>query len=621
MSTSAAELRRRARRLGGVCVDRLIAEKGDAAHWTGELSTSALSTATAVVALWRVEKATGLAEHRALIDAGLDWLAAHQNDDGGWGDTTRSQSNLSTTTLAWSAFPASRDADVYAHAVRSAEEWIERAAGSLEPAGLAEAIGAVYGEDRTFSVPILTLAALCGRLGAAPDCWRLVRPLPFELAALPMGLFRFVGLPVVSYALPALIAIGRVRHHALASRNPIARLARRATEKRTLHVLESIQPTNGGFLEAIPLTSFVVLSLAATGDLDNEVLRLGVAFITKSVREDGSWPIDTNLATWVTTLSVEALAASGELESRLTEEDRRRLLEWLLAQQYTSVHRYTNSPPGAWAWTDLPGGVPDADDTAGALLALSSLGPEEVAVRKAAERGLTWLLDLQNRDGGTPTFCRGWGKLPFDRSGTDLTAHTLRAYRAWEPRLAGELCAQLRRAAERSLGYLRASQSEEGCWRPLWFGNEAAADRSNPVYGTSRVLRALELWTADDAGAAASWRRGVEWLLEVQHASGGWGGDAGIDASLEETALALDALAGARGLEAALPAIHRGLAWLETCVERGGLERPAPIGFYFANLWYHEALYPIAFSVSALGRIASLSGDGETSCATTPGES
>ena len=32
-----------------------------------------------------------------LIDSGLAWLTAHQNDDGGWGDTVRSKSNISTT--------------------------------------------------------------------------------------------------------------------------------------------------------------------------------------------------------------------------------------------------------------------------------------------------------------------------------------------------------------------------------------------------------------------------------------------------------------------------------------------------------------------------------------------
>ena len=51
-------------------------------------------------------------------------------------------------------------------------------------------------------------------------------------------------------------------------------------------------------------------------------------------------------------------------------------------------------------------------------------------IEAAVDRGVKWLLDLQNRDGGWPTFCRGWGKLPFDRSGADLTAHALRAIEA-----------------------------------------------------------------------------------------------------------------------------------------------------------------------------------------------
>ena len=37
-------------------------------------------------------------------------------------------------------------------------------------------------------------------------------------------------------------------------------------------------------------------------------------------------------------------------------------------------------------------------------------------------------------------------------------------------------------------------------------------------------------------------------------------------------------------------------------VEAGGLHSPTPIGFYFAKLWYFEKLYPIIFSVAALGR-------------------
>ena len=48
--------------------------------------------------------------------------------------------------------------------------------------------------------------------------------------------------------------------------------------------------------------------------------------------------------------------------------------------------------------------------------------------------------------------------------------------------------------------------------------------------------------------------------------------------------------------------MNNGLAWLVQQVEAGGLYQPTPIGFYFAKLWYFEKLYPIIFTVAALGR-------------------
>ena len=125
-------------------------------------------------------------------------------------------------------------------------------------------------------------------------------------------------------------------------------------------MLKRIQPTNGGFLEATPLTSFVTMSLAGMGLAQHPVAQNGTSSsLIDSVRPDGSWPIDTNLATWVTTLSVNALGDD------LPEEHREPILAGLLDQQYKTVHPYTKADPGGWAWTDLPGGVPDGDDTRG----------------------------------------------------------------------------------------------------------------------------------------------------------------------------------------------------------------------------------------------------------------
>ncbi len=148
------------------------------------------------------------------------------------------------------------------------------------------------------------------------------------------------------------------------------------------------------------------------------------------------------------------------------------------------------------------------------------------------------------------------------------------------------------------LNFLTGAQRPNGSWLPLWFGNQHMPDDENPTYGTARVLAAYRDLAMMDTEPA---RKGIAWLLANQNPDGGWGGGKGSPSSIEETALAIDVLVDA-GPDA-LPAVNSGSAWLVEEVERGGLLKPTPIGFYFAKLWYFEKLYPIIFTVSALGRL------------------
>jgi squalene-hopene/tetraprenyl-beta-curcumene cyclase len=580
----------------------LLAEMNAAGHWTGELSASALSTATAVTALAKVDPA----KHAALIRGGLHWLAANANADGGWGDTTRSKSNISTTALCWAAFGAAQADAEFSDVVEKAEAWIRTQCGADDSPGqasrsewrttlLPDAIARRYGKDRTFSVPILMTLALAGRLG--PEGWQLVPKLPFELAAMSHRFWGALRLPVVSYALPALIAIGQAIHHHAPTRNPVTGALRAMSRKKTLRVLETLQPPNGGFLEATPLTSFVTMSLASMGLASHIVAKKGAEFLVASARADGSWAIDTNLATWTTTLAIKALSHQTGV---LALEQCAVLRAWLLGQQWRMEHPYTHAAPGGWAWTDLPGGVPDADDTPGALIALRKLGPLQQSTYTAGLAGVRWLMGLQNRDGGIPTFCRGWGALPFDRSSQDLTAHTLRAWNAWRADVDHRARPALVRAMSRGLGYLIRTQRDDGAWVPLWFGNEHAPGDENPLYGTALVVSALrELAESGMMAAMAPAARGAVWLASAQNDDGGWGGVRGVASSVEETALALEALAGTSHRDVT----ERGVRWLVERVESGRWREAAPIGFYFAKLWYHERLYPLIWTVGALGRV------------------
>ncbi|HEY8459249.1 MAG TPA: prenyltransferase/squalene oxidase repeat-containing protein [Blastocatellia bacterium] len=575
--------------------------------WVGELASSSLSTATAVCALTLVDR------HRfaSLIVGGARWLLDHQMSDGGWGDTVKSFSNISTTMLCRAALTLVKETGAAQaplsdplltridESLRQAEDYLERAAGGRDPKTLARAIRERYGKDRTFSVPILLCSALAGLID-----WREAPPLPFELACFPASAYKWMNLPVVSYALPALIALGILQHEKTASRIPLWRRLRQAAIPGALRKLESIQPANGGFLEATPLVSFVTMSMAGAGRSSHPVVHKAVQFLENAVRPDGSWPIDTNLSTWVTTLSINALADAGENPGDSSGSLRR----WLLGQQYRATHPFTSAAPGGWGWTPLPGAVPDADDTSGALLALRNLGVEEES-SAAAKAGISWLLDLQNRDGGWPTFCRGWGHLPFDRSSADISAHALRALAAWKNDFhpasfatAGEKKAYTQKmevAIERGLKFLRRAQRSDGAWIPLWFGNQCAQDDENPVYGTTRVLnayRALNLLETESA------RRGLHWLIRAQGDDGGWGGAPQTPSSVEETALAVDALLGCGEIAGSKEALEGGIQWLVEKVEDGGFTDESPIGFYFAKLWYFERLYPVIFVTGALGR-------------------
>ncbi len=571
--------------------------------WRGHLSGSALATATAVVALRGVDAAL----HESMIAAGVAWLVANQNADGGWGDTTVSGSNLSTTLLCWSALCGCGRAQVGAPAaIAKAEAWILARVGSLEPLALQRAVVARYGKDKTFSVPILMLCAICGTLGEDKAAWQRVLPLPFELAALPREWFGIIGLPVVSYALPALIAIGHARFRLAppAWWNPLGWLRKRAW-RRIRPMLKELQPSSGGYLEATPLTSFVTMALAAAGEAGHPCVECAVGFLRRSMREDGSWPIDTDLATWGTTLAVK----SGV---ELDEAARRQIADWLLEQQYRVVHPFTNAAPGGWAWTDLPGGVPDADDTPGALMALHRLQLADDRLPGAVAAGIRWLLDLQNRDGGMPTFCRGWGTLPFDRSTPELTAHALAAWWLWQERISDEgLKQRVLKGTQRGLAYLNRVRRADGSWVPLWFGNEKAAEEENPVYGTAQVVNYL---TSVPALAEQSERllqsAGV-YLLAAQNDDGSWGGERGVSGTIEETAVTIQALVALRqsgrltGVEMAL---QRAGDWLLKATEGGTRFGASPIGLYFARLWYHEQLYPIVWALGALRALRALRG-------------
>ena len=581
-------------------ISLLGAERNEHGFWSGKLSSSALATAVSIVAL----KINGDIPDNQIVSNGLEWLINHINTDGGFGDTPKSKSNVSTSLLCYAAISScGKGHKSVNNALAGIESYLAQQNLDLKSDNITSSVLSYYGSDFTFSVPILSMLVICGVLDS--EACRKIPQLPFELSLFPASWYSLLNLRVVSYAIPALIAVGIFVYKTRRHHNPVMSWIRTRSIHPALQKLENIIPDSGGFLEATPLTAFVAMCLISSGFGSNKLVIKGLNFLRSQQRPDGSWPIDSDLSTWVTTLSVKALGP--QMAEEFSEEEIERLITHIISIQYKTEHPFNLAQPGGWGWTNLSGSVPDVDDTSGAILTLLELYRNRNDETEAIISGCNWLTTLQNKDGGFPTFCKGWGRLPFDSSCADLTGHAMLALTQSldlvGKGMTSELYDSINQCIARAFGYLWKAQHENGSWIPLWFGNQFTVDRKNPVYGTAKVSVYLKdclkfnILSENMAENVRSLLAGAQnYLLKQQNDDGSWGGEIGVHGTIEESSLAISALEGTdKG------ACIRGFNWLENECVKNGL-RSNPIGLYFAMLWYDEKLFPLIFYIEALRR-------------------
>ena len=223
---------------------------------------------------------------------------------------------------------------------------------------------------------------------------------------------------------------------------------------------------------------------------------------------------------WDTALSLNALADSGLSADHTAVQSATR---WLLTKEVRRKGDWSLTNPklqaGGWFFEYRNTFYPDTDDTAMVLMALAKTGQVNTRQgRAAAERGLRWLLGMQNRDGGWAAFDRDINRevltrVPFadhnamlDPSCPDITARVLEALGHY-----GFDCEHPQ--VQRALAFLRKTQESAGCWIGRW--------GVNYIYGTWQVLCGLRSIGFDMQDAMV--RRAVAWLQKVQQVGGGWG--------------------------------------------------------------------------------------------------
>ena len=226
---------------------------------------------------------------------------------------------------------------------------------------------------------------------------------------------------------------------------------------------------------------------------------------------------------WDTPLTISSLVESGLPQNHPVLV---KAANWIVTKQCHKVGDWIvgapDAQPGGWYFQFENEIYPDNDDTAAVLTALSKIKgaafDDQLRYREAMQRGLTWTLQMQCRDGGWGAYDKNNNRIflndiPFadhrallDPSTSDVTGRELEMLGALGYDRAHP-------AAARAIRFLRHSQEEDGSWYGRW--------GVNYLYGTWSALAGLKA-VAEDMNSDYV-RRAVAWMVSKQNHDGGWG--------------------------------------------------------------------------------------------------
>ncbi|MGG3505029.1 squalene--hopene cyclase [Paenibacillus lautus] len=287
---------------------------------------------------------------------------------------------------------------------------------------------------------------------------------------------------------------------------------------------------------------------------------------------------------WDTALISHALQESGVPGDHKSVQ---RATAYLVSRQQDkaadwSVHN-RDTIPGGWGFSETNTMNPDVDDTTAALRAIHSLSQTDPVYQDSSDRGLNWVLSMQNKDGGWPAFEKNTDKemltwlaidgaksAAIDPSGADLTGRTLEYL--------GKFCGFDMKYdfIKRGADWLISHQEKDGSWYGRW--------GICYIYGTWAALMGLKAVRLPAAHEAL--QKGAEWLTRIQNPDGGWGESCTSDRVMHytplaestpsQTAWALDALIAV--LPEPSPAVDKGINKMIELLQQDGWATTYPTG-------------------------------------------
>jgi squalene-hopene/tetraprenyl-beta-curcumene cyclase len=457
--------------------------------------------------------------------------------------------------------------------------------------------------SRTIFVPLAILYAV-----------KPVRPVPAECGA--AELFSGVQPPAPTFGMPLKARAFRRLFFAIDralkayEKLPFAAPLRRAAVQRAGAWMIERFDASDGLSAILPAMANSVMALQCLGHTEDQpLMRDQVGYLDELLVRDPAQPDMLRMQpcvspVWDTVLSCHALIQSG---MRADDPALRRAASWLLAKQCTRPGDWSGrntAASGGWYFEYRNEFYPDVDDTSVALMVLAHARAHEPAEVQAAamQRGLDWMLQMQNDDGGWAAFDRENDKewltlVPFadhnamiDPSTADITARVLECLSHY----AGFDVAHPRVA--RAIEFLKRDQCDDGSWYGRW--------GVNYLYGTWQVLRGLRAIGADMHSSHVE--RAVRWLVEHQNSDGGWGEtiasyddpqQKGIgDSTPSQTAWALMGLIAAQ--KDGSPAVQRGVRYLIDSQQGGTWQQDlwSGTGFpkvFYLNYHYYRHYFPL----------------------------
>lgn len=328
-----------------------------------------------------------------------------------------------------------------------------------------------------------------------------------------------------------------------------AELHRLAIEKAKKYMLSHIEP-DGTFFNYYSSTFLMIFALLSLGFKKNDpIIKSAIQGIKAMKCEINGKPHMqyTTATVWNTSLIGYALQSAG-----ISSQDQmvQRANQYLLSRQHHKLGDWAihnpNIIPGGWGFSDLNTVHPDVDDSTASLRSITRIAENHP---QAWNRGITWVLSMQNDDDGWPAFEKNVNSsfiefIPLEKSEfiltdpscADLTGRTLEFLGNFTN------LPSTNEAIRRGVRWLMNNQEEDGSWYGRW--------GICYIYGTWAAITGL-LATGISSRHLII-QKGIEWLQSIQNEDGGWGESCKSDgrreyvpleaSTLTHTSWALDSL-------------------------------------------------------------------------------